>query len=130
MAFCFLLGAVGAAGTQQHFQTVLHGVDDGQDILLGCLLAAGEVDDQSTLADACGAAAEAALGGDPHGLGAHGFGDAGGGTLHHRHGSLGGDVSGREAGAAGGQNQGNAQLVGALAQLLLDGLKIIGSKIT
>ena len=105
--FAVLFGAVGAAFAVEHIQTVRYRVNDCQDIFLGSLLAAGQGDDEAALANTCHAAAEAALGGDPHGFCPHGFGNAGGGTLNDVHGGFGGDVSGREAGAAGGQHQGD-----------------------
>ena len=81
------------------------GVDDCQDVLGGGLFAAGQGDDQAAVSDARHAAAQAALGGDPHGFRPHSFGDAGSGTFNDIHGSLGGNVSGGEASAAGGENQ-------------------------
>ena len=103
-----LFRAVCAALGVEHIQAVGHGVDDGEDVLLGGLLAAGEGDDEGAPPDAGHTSAQATLGGDAHTLCTHGLGDAGGGTLENFHGGLGGDVPGGEAGAAGGQDQGDA----------------------
>ena len=48
-SFFMSLGAVGTALGVEHIQAVGHGVDDRQDVLGGCLLAAGEGDDQLIL---------------------------------------------------------------------------------
>ena len=47
LLFC----TVCAAFAVEHIQTVGHGIDDGEDILGGSLLAAGQGDDKRTLAD-------------------------------------------------------------------------------
>lgn len=120
-----LLGAVRAALGVEHIQAVGHGVDDGEDVLGGGFLAAGEGDDEGALADTGHGAAQAALGGDAHGFCAHGLGDAGGGPLENFHGRLGGNIPGGEAGAAGGQHQGDLLFVGTLDQFIFNHLPVI-----
>ena len=72
-----LLGTVGAALAVEHIQTVSYGVNNRQDIFLRSLLAARQGDDEGALTDTRYAAAEAAPGGDLHGLCPHGFGNTG-----------------------------------------------------
>ena len=59
---------------------------------------------------------------------AHGFGDAGGVTVRHGIGGFGGDVPGRKARAAGGQDEVELPAVGQPVKLGLEGVEIVRQK--
>ena len=122
----FLFCAIGAAFGVEHVQAVGYGINNRQNILLGSLLAAGKRNDQCTPADTGDGAGKTALRSDPHRFCSHGLRNTGRGPLNDLHSCLGGDISGREAGAAGGQHQGDLLFVGALGKLCLDHLPVIG----
>ena len=84
--------AVGGAFRIEHVEAVGDGIDDGEDVFLGGFFAAGQVDDEGAAADAGGFPGEAAFGGDAHGFGAHGLGDAWGWPLDEGGGGFRGNV--------------------------------------
>ena len=66
-----------AAPTAEHFEAVSQGLEGDFEGFSDCFGAAGQVDDEAAVADADDGTAEHGEWGYPHGLGAHGLGDAG-----------------------------------------------------
>ena len=104
--------AVGAFAALQELDGVGQGGQDGLQVLADGLGAAGQVDDEGGAADAGDGPREHGVGRDLQAGGAHGLGQAGGLAVDDVAGGLGGHVAGGKAGAAGGQHQVQARLVG------------------
>src|SRR4030095_11322259 len=102
------------------------GQDGGEDgpFLPDRLGVAGEVDDQGPAGHAGGGPRQHGVGGDGQAGRAQGLGDAGGLAVEDGPGGLGGDVTGAEAGAAGGQD--HVVVAGHGPQGLGDGLALVG----